>query len=41
MNVDSFIVYISTDGIYIDIAENVEKRSDTSNYERPLPRRKI
>ena len=41
MNVDSFIVYISTDGIYIDIAENVEKKYDTSNYERPLPRRKI
>ena len=39
----SFIVYIKTDGIYKDIAEDVETRFDTSNYEfdRPLPKRKL
>ena len=39
---DSFIVYIKTDDIYKDIAENVETRFDTSNYEldRPLPKDK-
>ena len=38
MDTDSFIVYIKTDDIYKDIAEDVETRSDTSNYEldRPL-----
>ena len=38
----SFIVYIKTDNIYKDIAEDVEIRSDTSNYEldRPLPKGK-
>ena len=37
-----YIVYISTDDIYEDIAENVKSRFDTSNYEldRPLPRGK-
>ena len=37
---DSFIVYIKTDDIYKDIAEDVETRFDTSNYEldRPLPK---
>ena len=28
----SFIVYIKTDDIYKDIAEDVETRFDTSNY---------
>ena len=39
MDTDSFIVYIKTDYLYIDIAENVKTRFDTSNYEldRPLP----
>ena len=44
MNTDSFIVYIKTDDNYKDIAEDVETRFDTSNYElecksieRPLP----
>ena len=39
----SFIVYIKTDDIYKDIAENVETRFDTSNYEldRALPKEKI
>ena len=43
-----WIVYIKTDDIYEDIAENVETRFDTSNYElecnfidRPLPKEKI
>ena len=40
MDTDSFIVYIKTDDIYKDIAEDVETRFDTSNYEldRPLPK---
>ena len=33
MDTDSFIVYIKTEDIYKDIAENVETRFDTSNYE--------
>ena len=33
MNIDSFIVYIQTDGIYKVIAEDVETRFDTLNYE--------
>ena len=39
---DGFIVYIKTDDIYKDIAEDVETRFDTSNYEldRPLPKGK-
>ena len=42
MNRDSFIVYMKTDDIYKDIAEDVETRFDTSNYEldRPLPKGK-
>ena len=47
MDTDSFIVYIKADDIYKDIAEGVETRFDTSNYElecssieRPLPRGK-
>ena len=40
MDTDSFIVYIKTDDIYKDIAEDFETRFDTSNYEldRPLPK---
>ena len=43
MDTDSFIVYIKTDDIYKDIAEDVETRCETSSYEldRPLPKRKI
>ena len=33
MDTDSFIVYIKTDDIYKYIAEDVETRFDTSNYE--------
>ena len=47
MDTDSFIVYIKTDDIYKDIAEDVEARFDTSNYElefnstdRPFPKGK-
>ena len=42
VDTDSFIVYIKTDDIYKDIAEDVETRFDTSNYEldRPLPKGK-
>ena len=37
-----FIVLIKTDDIYKDIAEDVENRFDTSNYEldRPFPKGK-
>ena len=40
MDTDSFIVYIKTDDIYKDIAEDVETRFDTSTYEldRPFPK---
>ena len=39
MNTDSFIMHIKTEDFYKDIANDVEKRFDTSNYEvnRPLP----
>ena len=39
MDTDSFIIYVKTEFIYKDIAEDVETRFDTSNYEidRPLP----
>ena len=39
MDTDSFIMHIKTEDFYNDIANDVEKRFDTSNYEedRPLP----
>ena len=39
MDTDSFIMHIKTEDFYKDIASDVEKRFDTSNYEvnRPLP----
>ena len=39
MDTDSFTMYIKTEDSYKDIANNVEKIFDTSNYEvnRPLP----
>ena len=39
MDTDSFIIHIKTEDFYKDIADDVEKRFDTSNYEvnRPLP----
>ena len=39
MDTDSFIMHIKTKDFYEDIANDVKKRFDTSNYEvdRPLP----
>ena len=39
MDTDSFIIHIKTEDFYKDIANDLEKRFDTSNYEvnRPLP----
>ena len=39
MDTDSFIMHIKTEDFYKVIADDVEKRFDTSNYEvkRPLP----
>ena len=44
MDTDDFIVYIKTEDVYEDIANDAEKRFDTLNYaikcnslERPLP----
>ena len=39
MDTDSFVLNIKTEDFYKDIANDVEKRFDTSNYEvdRPLP----
>ena len=38
METDSFIIHIKTEDVYKDIAGDIEKRFDTSNYEvnRPL-----
>ena len=43
MDRDSFIAHVKADDIYKDIAEDVETRFDTSNFEldRPLPKEKI
>ena len=40
MDTDSLIVHVETDGIYKDIADDVETRFDTANFEigRPLPK---
>ena len=40
MITDSFIVYIRTDNISEDIAEDVKKRFETSNYELNRPKGK-
>ena len=39
MDTDSFIIYIKAEGVYEDIADDVERRFGTSNYavNRPLP----
>ena len=39
INTDSFITHVKTEYIYKDIAEDVETRFGTSNYEidRPVP----
>ena len=43
MDTYSFIIYIKSEDFYEDIADDVEKRFDTSDYEcnRPLPTEKI
>ena len=33
MNTDSFIIHIKSEGVYEDIANEIEKRFETSNYE--------
>ena len=33
MDTDSFIIHIKIEDVYEDIANNVEKRFDTANYE--------
>ena len=40
MGTGSFIIQIKTEDFYKDIADDVKKRYDTSNYEvgRPLPK---
>ena len=42
MDTDSFIMNVKTEDFYKDIANDVEKKYDTSNYvfERPLPMNK-
>ena len=42
IDTDSFIMLIKTEDFYKDIADDVEKRFDTSNFEvnRPLPTEK-
>ena len=39
MDTDSFIMHIKTEDVYKEIAHDIEKKFDTSNYEvdRPLP----
>ena len=39
MDTDSLIIHIKTEDVYVDIADDNEKRFGTSNYEvdRPLP----
>ena len=39
MDTDSFIMHIKTEDFYKGIADDVEKKYDTSNYtvEKPLP----
>ena len=34
MDTDSFVIYIKTEDFYEDIAEDVEKWFDTSNYSK-------
>ena len=33
MDNDSFMVHIKTEGIYVDIAKDIETRFDTYNYQ--------
>ena len=42
MDTNNFIIHIKTEDVYEDIADDVEKRFDTSNFDfnRPLPTEK-
>ena len=42
MDTDSFIIHIKTKDFYEDVADDVEKKNDTSNYDfdRPFPTKK-
>ena len=42
MDTDSFILFIKTEDLYVDIADDVQKRFNTSNYrvDRPWPTKK-
>ena len=42
MDIGSFIVQVKTDDMYKDIAEDIERKFDSSNFEigRPLPKAK-
>ena len=42
IDTDSFIIYIKSEDVYEDIADNVEKKFDTSDYKvnRPLSKGK-
>ena len=37
MDANTFFVYVKTDDIYKDIAEDVETTFDTSNFELDIP----
>ena len=41
VDTDSFIIHIKTEYCYLDVADDVKKRYDTSHYEagRPLPKK--
>ena len=41
VDTDSFIIHIKTEYFYLDVADDVKKRYDTSHYEagRPLPKK--
>ena len=41
LDTGNFILYIKTDVIYKDVAEDVETRFDTSNYELDRPLAKV
>ena len=41
MDTDSFIIYIKNEDIYEDLADDVEKRFDPSNYEVDIPLPKV
>ena len=41
MSTDSFVVYIKTEDIYLDIAKDAENRFVTSNYKSDIPLAKV